>query len=276
VAEFRRRLLGETLELHRGFKGTTGGGGLCCLAETACEMLHWVVYYKLTEGKLRLGLDAITETAKRVKTLDIFTLNHDVLVECQCKADDVAYEDGFADRRGELRIFSDWPLERRERVRIFKLHGSVNWFLYDFPGWARAYAIPDKDAFHSLDQNGKLVKPVQGKSSFLSGAVVKQQSYVVGIFGDIFAAFRHHLRNHTHLICCGYGFGDSGINNCLQQWLCDAHDKKLVVLNQGREEDFFAVKPSWLRQMHLHERLVYVAKWLQDCQFDDLYRYCDE
>jgi hypothetical protein len=92
------------------------------------------VHHELAkDGNKRVGLDAITDTAKAVDQLDIFTLNHDVLIEAQCRSANVLYEDGFADRRGELLVFSWWPQNKREKVRLFKLHGSVNWFLYAFP-----------------------------------------------------------------------------------------------------------------------------------------------
>jgi hypothetical protein len=279
VVEFLRRLRTETEPLHSGFKGGSSGGvGFAGLADTACDFLHWVVHNKLTaDEKPRSGLDAITETVKHVDELDIFTLNHDVLIEAQCRADAVDYEDGFADRHGELLAFNGWPERTRQKVRLFKLHGSVNWYLYDFPGWARQYAIPDKDAFHSHDQNGTLVRPADWKAAFLSGTVVKEQFYGIGFFGDIFAAFQRHLAPHKHLICCGYGFGDPGINSRIYQWLCDRLDgsNRLVVLNQGTEATFFADKPYWLQHLHEQRRLILVNKWLQDCTVADLAPYFD-
>ena len=232
----------------------------------------------LTKGaQPRAGLDAITDIAKHIDEVDIFTLNHDVLIEAQCKAHIVGYEDGFADRRGQLRAFNGWPKNSREKVRLFKLHGSVNWYLYEFPGWARQYAIPDSDAFHSRDQNGNLVKPAEWKPAFLSGTVVKEQLYGIGFFGDLFAAFRQHLASHVHLIFCGYGFGDPGINSRIDQWLCDRLDgsNRLVVLNRGSEADFFADKPLWLQDLHSQGRLILVDKWLQDCTVADLAPYFD-
>jgi len=278
VMEFLRRLRAETLPLHSEFRGgSSRGGGFCSLAETACDFLHWVVHHKLTAGGTRAGLDAITETAKHVDELDIFTLNHDLLIEAQLEDQGIAYEDGFADRHGELRAFSFWHAERREKVRLFKLHGSVDWFLYEFPGWARQYAIPDHDAFHSRDQNGAFVKPVEWKAAFLSGTIVKEQYYGTGLFGELFSAFRSHLGRHTHLICCGYGFGDPGVNGRIHQWLQDSLDRsnRLVVLNPGSDREFFDAKPFWLQDLHSHGRLIRVDKWLQHCLVDDLLPFFD-
>ena len=110
VVEFFSRLRTQTQHLHTGFNSPTGGNGLAGLAKTACHFLHWVVYHMLTIGaQSRSGLDTVTDVANQVDELDIFTLNHDVLVEDQCEAKGIAFEDGFADRRGELRAYSGWP-----------------------------------------------------------------------------------------------------------------------------------------------------------------------
>lgn len=279
VVEFVRRLRAQTTPLHSGFKGPQGGVGFSSLAETACDFLHWVVHHELAAGgNKRAGLDAITDTAKGVDELDIFTLNHDVLIETQCRAEKIPYEDGFADRRGELRVFSWWSQNRSAKVRLFKLHGSVNWFLYEFPGWARQYAIPDKDAFRSHDQNGNLVTPVEWKAAFLSGTVVKEQLYGIGFFGDLCTAFRQHLAPHRHLIVCGYGFGDPGINSRIDQWLHDRLDgsNKLVMLHRGSVGQFFADKPYWLQDLHAQGKLIFGGKWLQDCTVADLSPYFDK
>jgi hypothetical protein len=278
VVEFARRLRARTSPLHIEFKSPQGGRGFAGLAESACDFLHWVVHHELAkDGNKRAGLHAITDTAKAVDELDIFTLNHDVLIEAQCRSANILYEDGFADRRGELLAFSWWPQDKREKVRLFKLHGSVNWFLYAFPGWARQYAIPDKEAFHSRDENGNLVRPVEWKAAFLSGTVVKEQLYGVGFFGDLFTAFRQHLGTHKHLIFCGYGFGDPGINNRIDQWLHDRLDgsNRIVVLNSGSEADYFADKPYWLQDLHGRGQLIFINKWLQDCTVGDLAPYFD-
>lgn len=278
VVEFLRRLRSQTAHLHAGFKGPTGATEFEGLAEASCHFLHWVVYYKLTlVNQPRSGLDAVTEVARAVDELDIFTLNHDVLIEGQCKDTGLQLEDGFADRRGELRAFNGWPEHARQKVRLFKLHGSVNWFLYDFPGWAHQYAIPDSDAFHSHDQYGKLVRPVEWRSAFLSGTIVKEQLYGIGFFGDLFTAFRRHLGQHAHLIFCGYGFGDPGINSRINQWIHDrpAPGNRIVVLNGGTRAGFFADKPMWLQDLHAKGRLLFVDKWLQDCTLADLTPYFD-
>lgn len=226
AVEFLRRLKRDTDKLHQGFKGgSLGGDGFSGLAGATCDFLHWVVHNELAEGgKNRRGLELISETASAVAALDVFTLNHDLLVERQFESDGISdVESGFDDRRhGEFLVYrSGWwsdSSQPRHKVRLFKLHGSLNWWLYEFPEWdtstkrVRQYAIPDgyPNPYHSKDQNGHFVHPVGNKAAFLSGTIVKELRYGTALWGELFSALRSHLANHTHLICCGYGFGDTG------------------------------------------------------------------
>jgi hypothetical protein len=188
------------------------------------------------------------------------------------------YEDGFGDRRGDVRAFSFWPEQNRKKVRLFKLHGSINWYFYNFPGWAYQCAIPDTDPSHSRDQNGRLLIPAEPKAAFLSGTVVKELRYGTGLFGEIFSQFRRHLGRHKHLVLCGYGFGDTGINNRIHQWLCDSLDgsNKLIVLHEGSEQDFFEDKPLWMQELKSERRLALVDKWLENCKVADIEQYFDD
>lgn len=285
AVEFLRRLRRETASLHCGFKGgSVGGDGFVGLASSACDFLHWVVHHKLQAGgKERRGLGLISEIASSVASLDVFTLNHDLLVERQLKADGItSLETGFDDRsHGEFSVYrSGWwadTKQSREKVRLFKLHGSLNWWLYEFPGWARQYAAPDGDPFHSKDQGGRLVHPVEWKAAFLSGTIVKELHYGVGLWAELFAAFRLHLANHTHLICCGYGFGDTGVNQRLVQWMHDRLDgsNRLVILTPDSPENYLSDKPYWLVRLYEEGRVVFVPRYLEKCKLGDLSPYFD-
>jgi hypothetical protein len=221
-----------------------------------------------------------SETASAVAELDIFTLNHDLLVEAQLNADGITdIETGFDDRtHGQFSVYrSAWwedPKQPRKKVRLLKLHGSLNWWLYEFPGWARQYAVPDGDPFHSRDQHDQLVTLVDYKAAFLSGTIVKELRYGVGLWAELFLAFRAHLAKHTHLICCGYGFGDTGINQRLVQWMSDTSNR-LVILTPDPPDLYFSDKPYWLSQLWKQRRVIIVPNYLEQCTLDDLTPYFD-
>ena len=280
VVEFVRRLRRESMFLHAGFRGGTNGGqGFIALAETACDYIHWVVHHSLTGSVVkRSGLGSISQVARAVDRLDIFSLNHDLLIEDQLRSDGISeIEKGFNDRtRGQCSVFSGWPAERK-RVRLFKLHGSLDWYFYEFPGWARQYAIPDGEPFHCHDQKGQLLTPIDRKAAFLSGTIVKEQRYGFGFWGELISNFVSHLTRHTHLICCGYSFGDPGINQRIAQWMSNLPGKnKLVILTPEHECRFFEGKPAWMHRFKSEGRVVLVPKYFEQCDLSDLQPYFDE
>lgn len=281
TVDFLRRLRSETASVHCGFsKGIIGRDGFGQLAEMTCDFLHWVVHHSLKNvAAPRQGLKVISEVAGSVDALDIFTLNHDLLVETQLREDGISdLEEGFDDRtRGKCSVFSGWPSDRRKKVRLLKLHGSLNWYLYDFPGWARQYAIPDADSKYCKDIAGRMLYPVEGKAAFLTGTIVKEQRYGIGFWGELFSNFGSHLSKHTHLICSGYGFGDPGINQRLAQWMNDRLDgtNRLVILTPRSADDFLENKPYWLARLHGEGRARFVQSHLESCRIDELKEFFD-
>jgi hypothetical protein len=281
VVECLRRLRRETASFHCGFKsGTTGAHGFVGLAHTACDYLHWVVHVSLGNPKIkRRGLDRIGEIAGKVDALDIFSLNHDLLMEEQFDTDNIGFEDGFGDLgHGEFKVYNGWSSAPRKKARLFKLHGSLNWYFYEFPNKFRQYAIPrGLDQAHSKDEKGNFVMPLDNKAAFLSGTIVKEQNYGVGFWGNMFRHFHDHLSRHTHLLCCGYGFGDPGINARLAQWMQDRLDgsNRLVVMTPEAPQVFLSDKPLWLHKLASENRVEFLGHYLEDCPVDELEPYFD-
>jgi SIR2-like domain len=288
TVEFLRRLRRDTASLHCGYKGgPSGSDGFVGLAQDACEFLHWVVDAKLRAGGIdRQGLKAISKTALAVDELDIFTLNHDTLVEQQLTVDGISeVETGFDDRsHGQFSVYrSRWwkcTATPRKRVRLLQLHGSLNWWLFEFPNWnggTRQYAIPDGAPDHGKDETGHLVRPVEWKAAFLSGTIVKELRYGLGFWGEQLEAFRESLAKHAHLICCGYGFGDTGINLRIDQWMHDrpGTGNQLVILTPDDPDSWIQGKPYWLIRHYQSNLVKFVPKYLSDCEADDLKPFFD-
>ncbi|MFH1497588.1 MAG: SIR2 family protein [Verrucomicrobiota bacterium] len=276
VIEFLQRLRRDTSRIHAAFSNPTDGSdSFVSLAQTSCDFLHWVVDHTLrSKVRSRSGLELVSHVAGSVDQLDIFTLNHDTLIEEELSAHGVGYESGFGDRtHGAFSVYQPgWSkASRKVPTRILKLHGSLNWYLYEFPGWARQYAIPDGDPFRGRDQDGNLVNPAEWKAAFLSGTIVKEQRYGLGFWSELLAAFHEHLSQHRFLIFCGYGFGDPGVNMRIYQWACNLPgDNKLIVLTADDEAKFFSDKPPWMHQLRARGQIQLVDKYLQSCTMSDI------
>ena len=120
--------------------------------------------------------------------------------------------------------------------------------------------------------------PLDVKPLFLSGTTVKEQAYGTGLFGDLFTEFRHRSSTHRTLICCGYGWGDKGINIRLNpQWLRDTPENRLVILHRG-STDAITQRRFWTfrwADFVSAGKVVVVPKWLSDCALADLEPYFD-
>ncbi len=104
------------------------------------------------------------------KQVDVFTLNHDLIVESSFNLNSTHLEDGFYPNENGLYCFDSGRFfDSKEKYRLFKLHGSVNWYSHN-PRMIKAsdpHNIPDL----FLDVLQKAMYPVllQEKSqSFLN------------------------------------------------------------------------------------------------------------
>ena len=126
-----------------------------------------------------------------------------------------------------------------------------------------------------MDEHGNLVRPVEWKAAFLSGTIVKELRYGLGFWGEQLEGFREHMAKHTHLICCGYGFGDTGVNQRIDQWVHDGHSNRLVILTPDPPDRYFIGKPYWLIRHFEADRVILVPKYLNACDASDLKPYFD-
>jgi len=260
--------------LHVGQECHIDENPFASLADRACDLVQWAVFFGLVRAKTPVGMDAISDVARKADTMDVFTLNHERLIERQLMGGGISFVDGFGDRKGDVRIFDNrWS---GERVRVLKLHGSTHWYLFRFNEWDQ-FAAVEANQGYAKDEHGRLLDSLDPKPLFLTGTTVKEQSYGVSLIGEIFSKFRELLSTHRTLICSGYGFTDKGINIRLNQWLRDAEGNRIVVLHQDPEEEL-PHKRFWFWRWSDYLRkgkVILVHKWLADCTAADLEPYFD-
>ena len=166
-------------------------------------------------------LDAFEDDA--VEQLDVFTLNHDVVMETALAERGLSYSDGFEEAWGTLRLWSD--TYRHPTRRPFKLHGSIDWYRYDldFGDWSgQRMARPIGDPEHPKGPGGEDLGargcPCEGRPEFLAGTFNKILSYPTGIYADQHAHFHKSLREADALVVIGYGLRDKAINTRVIAW----------------------------------------------------------
>ena len=204
------------------------------LAGLACYYIRSVVMLELRgEPALRNHLTCLIDAINdpRVASCDIFTLNHDLLIEEILHKHGLAFVDGFAKPENGMAEWDPGTLEKPSGPPyLLKLHGSINWV--DRPG-----KVPVKmltGAWEGLrDERGNLRFPGQAHPKMLVGTFNKIRDYYETPYFDLAAVFRRQLRGIDWLVVSGYSFGDKGINTTLSEWL-DSHRAATILVLHAR------------------------------------------
>jgi hypothetical protein len=220
--------------------------------------------------------DACRDTA--ISSLDLFTLNHDIVLEQYLDAHSIKYTVGFELPGNNCHYWSPEVFaDPAYKVRLLKLHGSVSWFRYESSvatGKNDPVGIADDGCpWRMQDPNGKLQWRYHGRPVLLVGTFNKMMEYSDRIFADLFCQLRHSLRGTDLLIVCGYSFGDPGINMQVREW-ADSSEKKVMVvihedpetLKRGARGEIFFEWDGWSEK----KKLVVIRKWIQDTSWKDI------
>lgn len=245
------------------------------VATAAVDFIEVGVARALTASN-PVGLELVGElaSAPNIDELNIVTLNHDTLVEQLLVKLRIPFLDGFGERDGDVRWFSDGAYDAPAKVRLFKLHGSIDWFVSRF---GRTVQFVGNDPWAAHDGDGQDLTVRGPGPSFLSGHN-KSISYQRGVYAHIHYRFHGLLQQCNRMVMCGYGWGDAGINYRLEDWLDDPRGNKVLLLHPDPNElewSSLTVVTSFEAWLRLG-RLVSIKKWLCDTRFDELGEFLNE
>lgn len=274
---------------------------LCLLDKTTCHPLRKpqsreksisdcmnlivsVVYELLDAEKEIKGLELLKDAilSNRFEDLAIFTLNHDTLIENYLRQEGIQYNDGFDSIDGDVRFFN-MDSFGADRVNIYKLHGSVNWFLFDFANGKvsqRPIGIPlIRDVEHCYNARGdRLYLRNNGLPFILAGTNNKVYSYYLSIYEDMFECFKNELKKTNVVVMSGYGWNDNAVSTMMFKWwnadkrnrLFLLHKKPLELVDSSTSQ--LCYHYEGLRENH---RLIIIEKWMCDTPFEELWRKID-
>jgi len=176
------------------------------LDDKICQLIHQVVDKTLPNSETPYNSIAVwVDAVRRENPIEIFTTNYDLLMEQAFEDSRVPYFDGFAGVRKpffDLRAMEEDMLPPRW-ARLWKLHGSVNW-----------YQVANKGVFRGTTKDDVGTKRVI-HPSHLKYQESRRMPYLAMI--DRLRAF---LKQPTAaLILCGYSFRDEHINEVIVQGL---------------------------------------------------------
>ncbi|MEX2245473.1 MAG: SIR2 family protein [Dehalococcoidia bacterium] len=167
--------------------------------------------------------------------VDIFTLNHDTLMETFLAQHGIELCDGFTKPVNEVRYFDRAQFDSCNSVRFVKLHGSLSWFEFDQDDRLVAGIPLGSDVLHRKDPAGSDQVTLRGRPLILAGTGNKPLEYQVGVFGELHHQFYRRIRETRHLAVVGYGFGDRGINQRVFDWIFGSHEARMVIAHPNPE-----------------------------------------
>ena len=242
------------------------------IVKTACGYIRDVVSKELSEkpkgrlDHLKCLVDAASD--QQLKGCDVFTLNHDTLIEQVLQNEAISFIDGFGEPDGDVALWNSAVLDAPSSHFFLKLHGSIDWAPL-FDGRLAKILVPDRD--HACTKDGVMLD-IPGPAKVLVGTFNKIRDYFEMPYFELFAAFRRQTEQIHCLIVSGYSFGDKGVNTVLNEWMRGGNQRVLLVLDAKGDHSIDdargAIQGLWERykgkQMHIRRN------YLNECDWRDL------
>ena len=213
------------------------------LSRESCNYIEHIVWHMLEKRAGNIDyLDFLKDSSldPDIEKYDIYTLNHDTIVEQYLSSAQIEILDGFGKPQNDVRYLDmDLFEDSGSKIRLLKLHGSINWFRFNSRSQSISrdeIGIPlGRDLWHTLDPEGVMQWPADGSPLFLAGVFNKILNYSSGIYADLHYLFHSSLRDVRNLVVCGYSWGDKGINSRVINWLYKNEDNKIILIHPRPE-----------------------------------------
>jgi hypothetical protein len=200
-----------------------------------------------------------------------------LLIELFLKQKELPYVDGFGEPDGDVRYFEPARFESTEKIRLFKLHGSVNWHRFrqepGNPFSDQFGSVVGVDAQHAKNGQGKYLDNIDPIPWILAGTHTKSTQYGFGIYAEMHFWFHRLLKEHNLIAMSGYGWGDRGINGRLIEWVHSKQNRRLVVMHKNFDQFVLDSKGSLLfnhESLMQAGRIMPIQKWMQNVRLEEL------
>ena len=171
---------------------------------------------------------------KRIKKIEIFSLNHDTLIEQCFDNKKIEYSDGFIKDNLDIKIWNPKSFNNKFKVNLYKLHGSINWYQFfredkreQFIG---SVPIFIKDIDHIKDLNNSDLSRDK-RHGILVGTFNKIFNYLSDVFIELNFRFYKTLLDFNYLVISGYSFNDNGVNLYIRRFMNSSYNKKAVIID---------------------------------------------
>ncbi|PKR47727.1 SIR2 family protein [Thalassospira marina] len=207
--------------------------------------------------------------------LNIFSLNHDVVVEEVCDHYRIPYRDGFYKNNNNYKKIANFKTINHEMISA----GKMNFFtasdfgvnLFKLHGAFDIFAVEDKKLFLKTSGSGDYigsqideVKKVENENlrimningirtcneitacdddgqiqflrrSLITGGYKYQNRFEQVVPIQLLEIFRDKLMDVSELIIIGYSFGDIHINECVKEWMRNG-SRRIIIFDPFLED----------------------------------------
>jgi len=185
--------------------------------------------------------------------INIFSLNHDKLIEEYFHTKRINFSDGF-NKNGF------WDGTFGERLKLLKLHGSIDWFdnIIDDPYLLNVH----KNAYRD-----------NGLPLLLIGSFNKLHEYSRNLNFKLQVLFYNYLNETNFLIISGYGFGDQGINSKIFLWLYSSMKNRIILIHKDIDILKKTARPAILNKLDTwisRGILINIPKYIEEILWEEI------
>lgn len=177
------------------------------------------------------------------QNINIITTNYDQILEWSIAYVGLNQWDGFdngviakpinlVNFERKMREFINGKLNKLCYVRIFKPHGSLNWFQTKKGEFVKLNGVNHHDYYFLKENNLKPVIVTPGVSKYLQ---THNEPY-----NQIFTEMNRCIRNAKGMVFYGFGFNDDHIQGYFKSVMVDNHIPKLI-LSKSLSDAFFKI-----------------------------------
>ncbi|NBV98861.1 MAG: hypothetical protein EBR67_05040 [Proteobacteria bacterium] len=241
----------------------------------AMKMLQCIIAKELEK---RSGIDSTLLTSKfwdhlfKSEKINIFSLNHDLIIERILEQKSKDFQDGFELKNGFQEFTDNFP--DNNKINFLKLHGSINWF--NVSGSDRNFYVNSKNTriesmtymYSNLLENSQESLFINQRA-FLTGTQNKYEEYLMNIYSDLKWHYKRLLKDTEKLIVIGYSFGDYGVTTEIINWMHKKMDAKLIIIDPDANT---LLKTGFLMprlKKAFPERITAINKGFQDLKETD-------
>lgn len=215
-----------------------------------------------------------TSRNNTIENLDIYSLNHDRLLE-QCLNDlNLSFTDGFSLSDDGTRVWDRTLFDHDDYIiKLLKLHGDVDrhWTI-DNSGTKTHYILHDYEKYEK--EYGSHIAP-EVHPDIIIGTLNKKFEYKYGLAKELQEIFKDRISGIDTLIVSGYGFRDEGINESIIEWLDQEKriSKALVIIHKNTDsliENANTNIKEILKNMRIENRLLVDENYIEDTSLSNI------